>query len=233
MSDLPDYQRNIQVVAGEADVAEYDATPEDISDGERGPILIDSKGRTIMDLGRIDGVDVDSDGDGILKVKSDLITLEGIAFPNAADPGCVPTILRNAYIGYNPCLDLFKVDCSSTYVDVSNRAARLLGRVYGSQGQQLQQKATSYELKTYDSFVEALLGGGLPAALDAGALKIKEQNPLAEIKLWDGTNYLATPGVGDAIARGVFLFGSDYGSQTPTAQIVKVDSSGRLSCVLG
>jgi len=67
---------------------------------------------------------------------------------------------------------------SADVVDVSDKAARLLGVVYGSQTQKLQQKATTYELLTYDSFVATLLGAGLPAALDSGALKVKEQSPI-------------------------------------------------------
>jgi hypothetical protein len=41
-------------------------------------------------------------------------------------------------------------------VDVSDRAARLVGRVYGSQGQQLTQTPTNFNLQ-----VEAAVGGAL------------------------------------------------------------------------
>lgn len=216
MSDLPDYQRNIQVVAGDVNVAEYDATPEDITDGTRAPLLIDNKGR--------------------LEVLADIRKILGYDVASGYGAGILPIHIAGG-LGYNPCWLAWQVDlvrCAITLnTDPSDRAARLLGKVYGSRSQQLQQKASTYELLTYDSFLETKLGGGLPAALDTGALKIKEQSPLAAIKLWDGTYYVATPGVGDAIARGLFLYGSDYGSPTPAAQIVKVDSSGRLSCVLG
>jgi len=62
--------------------------------------------------------------------------------------------------------------------DVTDRADRELGLIYGSKGQPLQQKDSSYELKTYDSVIETLLAGGLPAVLDSGSLKIKEQSPI-------------------------------------------------------
>lgn len=65
-------------------------------------------------------------------------------------------------------------------VNVTDRAARLLGVVYGSQGQKLQQKATTFELLTYDSFIETLLADRLPATLDTGALKVKEQSPITD-----------------------------------------------------
>jgi len=68
-------------------------------------------------------------------------------------------------------------------LDVSDRAARLLGLVYGSRNAQLQQKATTFELLTYDSFITTLLGGGLPAALDGLSLKVKEQSPITTINI--------------------------------------------------
>jgi hypothetical protein len=82
----------------------------------------------------------------------------------------------------------------------------------GSQGQPLQQVATTYELKVkeqspitgyatsakqdtiigYIDGVESLLAGGLPAALDTGALKVREQNPLTSINVAtaEGTNII-------------------------------------------
>jgi hypothetical protein len=54
------------------------------------------------------------------------------------------------------------------------------------------------------------------------------------LKIWDGVNYLAIPQAGDAVGRGILIYGSDYSAAPgPYARVVKVDSSGRLSCVLG
>jgi hypothetical protein len=78
-------------------------------------------------------------------------------------------------------------------LDVSDRAARLLGLVYGSRNAQLQQKATTFELLTYDDAVKILLGAGLPALLDSGALKIKEQSPITTINIGNyPASYLVT-----------------------------------------
>ena len=267
ISDLPDYQRYmilqappIDVEIGPVNVAEYNDAPEDIADGSRGPILIDNNGRVwvLVDHKRIKGVDLKDP------------TVEA----------SVPISIENPAIAYNSDTDRFKVDVEKIVevsADITDDAARLLGIIYGSQSQKVQQKATTYELLTYDSYVaallaaglpaaldtgalkikeqspltgfatettlalikgyvdgiETLLNGGLPAALDSGALKIKEQSPLTSIKLWDGTYPLPLPAAGDAIGRGAFIYGSDYGSPTPYARIAKVDSSGRLSCILG
>ena len=63
--------------------------------------------------------------------------------------------------------------------DLKDRPARQLGYVYGHLDQVLRQKATTFDLLTYDDAVNDLLAAGLPTSLDTGALKIREQNPLS------------------------------------------------------
>ena len=82
---------------------------------------------------------------------------------------------------------------SGTTFDVSDRAARKLGYIYGHLDQILKQKATTYELLTYDSYLATLLGGGLPAALDGLSLKVKEQSPITSINVGNyPASYLVT-----------------------------------------
>jgi hypothetical protein len=99
------------------------------------------------------------------------------------------------------------------------------------------------------------LAGGLPAALTAaGNLKTAVQealpagtnnigdvdvltlptlptgdNWIGRVKVGDGTNALAIPLAGDAVGRGIFIFGSDYSAAPgPYARLPKVDSEGNL-----
>lgn len=93
-----------------------------------------------------------------------------------------------------------KVEASPTsgsVWDVSDRAARLLGVVYGSQGQQLSQKATTFELNTYDTNLATVLGTA--SLINSGRLKV-EASPLSG-SVWD---------VSDRAGR---LLGVIYGSQ--------------------
>jgi hypothetical protein len=108
--------------------------------------------------------------------------------------------------------------------------------ILGSQGQPLQQQATTYELKVreqspitgyatsakqdtiigYIDGVESLLAGGLPAALDTGALKVREQNPLTSINVAtaSGTNIII-----DKLTQSAFTARHEYmiaDSTTPT-----------------
>lgn len=55
-------------------------------------------------------------------------------------------------------------------IDVSDRAARLLGVVYGSQAQQLSQKAATFELNTYDTNLATVLG--TVSLIASGRLKV-------------------------------------------------------------
>ena len=112
---------------------------------------------------------------------------------------------------YDETTDRLKVDVENI-IEVSNdvidRADRLLGVVYGSQGQKILQRATTYDLlvQLRHSGAEidprsiraltstdvvtvnnpitgfatsALQGGGLPSVLDSDALKVKEQSPIS------------------------------------------------------
>jgi len=63
--------------------------------------------------------------------------------------------------------------------DLKDRPTRQLGYVYGHLDQVLRQKATTFDLLTYDDAVNDLLAAGLPTSLDTGALRIREQNPLS------------------------------------------------------
>jgi hypothetical protein len=57
---------------------------------------------------------------------------------------------------------------------------------------------------------------------------------LGRVRIHDGTNPLPLPAAGEAVGRGILIYGSDYSAAPgPYARVAKVDSSGRLSCVLG
>jgi len=54
-------------------------------------------------------------------------------------------------------------------------------------------------------------------------------NWIGRVKVGDGTNALAIPLAGDAVGRGIFIFGSDYSAAPgPYARLPKVDSEGNL-----
>jgi len=111
------------------------------------------------------------------------------------------------------------VDSFGTTIDVSDRAARLLGVVYGSQAQQLKQTATNFNLQ-----VELAAGGTLYDARQIRALTSADivtaaqgsPNTLANkwpVQITDGTNTMPT---GDAISRALFQQITD-GTNGPVA----------------
>jgi hypothetical protein len=188
MSDLPDYQRKI-VVEGDAtvDVVKVKGValanptvaaclPTSIEndaiayDGTNDRFKVDVKKWTATDTVTADVIDKATRLLGLIYGSQGQQLLQRAATYELL------VQLRHAGDEIDP--RAIRALTSADVVDVSDKAARLLGIIYGSQTQKLQQKATTYELLTYDSFVATLLGAGLPAALDSGALKVKEQSPI-------------------------------------------------------
>lgn len=119
MGDLPDYHEYIvpapaipDIEVGPMLVAEYDSTPEDIPDGEKGPILIDIKGRlwALVDHRRIAGTDL----------KSPTISAS------------IPMSVENPAIAYEAATDRFKCKIESSInliADITDDWTRQLGLV--------------------------------------------------------------------------------------------------------
>jgi len=114
---------------------------------------------------------------------------------------------------------------SSDVVDIVDKAARLLGVVYGSQGQQLQQRAL-----TYDLLVAIRQGGSelstsnpiFAGIVDASGNRLPSMDAAARrgyVTVTDGTNVMPTmdasarPGYVDMIDKAARLLGVVYGSQ--------------------
>jgi hypothetical protein len=104
-------------------------------------------------------------------------------------------------------------------IDVSDRAARLLGVVYGSQAQQLKQTATNFNLQVelatggtlYDARqIRALTSADVVTAAQGTAAALSGKWP---VQVTDGTNVMPT---GDVIARALFQKITD-GTNGPVA----------------
>jgi hypothetical protein len=98
--------------------------------------------------------------------------------------------------------------------DLKDRPARQLGYVYGHLDQVLRQKATTFDLLTYDDAVNDLLAAGLPTSLDTGALRVREQN-------WPAS-YPVTGSVS------VSNFPADYPDSTVAARLPTALDAGAL-----
>lgn len=77
--------------------------------------------------------------------------IKGVTLLTPTISASVPISIENPAIAYDAVNDRFKVDIQAIGygtqdVDVIDRAARLLGIVYGSQSQQLLQRASTYDL---------------------------------------------------------------------------------------
>jgi len=85
-----------------------------------------------------------------VKSKTDHWWIKGVELKDPTNIECLPCSIENDALAYDEVNDRFKVIIeaitASITNDVTDRAARLLGVIYGSQAQQLLQRATTYDL---------------------------------------------------------------------------------------
>lgn len=110
MGDLPDYHDYVVPVsveiptayAPQSDIAEYDSSPEAITDGSRGPILIDQNGRVYVIVY------------GAAEV--DHAKIKGTALKDPTVAESVPMSIENPAIAYDSTNDLFYVQLAKAGV---------------------------------------------------------------------------------------------------------------------
>lgn len=103
MTDMPDYHAyvvpvTVSIPAGEgpvSDVAKYQVTPVTLSDGDRGPLLIDENGRLYVIIHGVPEIDH-------AKIK-------GVALTDPTVAAALPVSIENPAIAYDSGADLFKV----------------------------------------------------------------------------------------------------------------------------
>lgn len=103
MSDMPDYHAyvvpvTVAIPTGESpitDVAKYQVTPVSLSDGDRGPLLVDENGRLYVIV--YGAAEIDH-----AKVK-------GVALADPTVAAALPISIENDAIAYDSGADLFKV----------------------------------------------------------------------------------------------------------------------------
>lgn len=91
-------------------------------------------------------------GDYPAEMQIDHRKILGVILRSPTFPQCIPSSIENDAIAYDAVNDRFKVDIqkisATDVLDISDRAARLLGIVYGNLGQ-LQQRASTKELLSW------------------------------------------------------------------------------------
>lgn len=103
MPDMPDYHTyvvpvTVSIPAGESpisDVSKYQATPTDLADGERGPLLVDIKGRLYVVFHEAQEIDH-------AKIK-------GVALKDPTTAESVPVSIETPAIAYDTINNLFYV----------------------------------------------------------------------------------------------------------------------------
>lgn len=141
-------------------------------------------------------------------------------------------------------------------VDVSDRAARLLGVVYGSQAQQLKQTATNFNLQTelatggtlYDARqIRALTSADVVSAAQSGLWNVNQAIGVAGFeKITDGTNTAAVKAASTAAVaadpalvvaispnNSVAVTGTFFQGTQPVSIAAAVDVSDRTARLLG
>jgi hypothetical protein len=182
----------------------YNATPADRAEADYGAILTDIKGRAIVSVHDLPTVEPGSGyfnvnlgevlGAALSKTNPVNVRLSDgsvdIPLPTALDTGALKIKEQGTVTVQATDLDIRDLTTTErtplgSHGDafLQSSSGRLITQPVGSLYELLQQKATTYELLTYDSYVATLLAGGLPSTLDTDALKIKEQSPITSLSV--------------------------------------------------